>query len=120
MSPRTNAEHKGQETETVIDKGASQFAVAQLGEQIAQKQTEQATFVPRRQPLIELAQQGHAGAKKSLETLATEEWALSLEIRDLQKLREEVGPREARSGAEAGAERQRVHETIVQEKYAVA
>jgi hypothetical protein len=120
MNPRTTAECKGQEAETAIDKGASQFTVGQLDEQIAHKQAEQAAFVTRRQPLIELAQQGYAGAKKSFETLSTEEWALSLKIRDLQKLREEVGLGEARRRAEAEAERQRAHEKLVPEKYAVA
>jgi hypothetical protein len=121
MSPRTNAECKGQEAATAIDKGASQFTVGQLDEQIAHKQAEQATFVTRRQPLIELlAQKGYVGAKKSLGTLSTEEWALSLKIRDLRKLREEVGLGEARRWAEAEAERQRAHEKLVPEKYAVA
>jgi hypothetical protein len=120
MNPRTTAECKVQEAETVIDRGASQFTVGQLDERIAHKQAEQATFVARRQPLIELAQKGYVGAKKSLGTLSTEEWALSLKIRDLRKLREEVGLGEARRWAEAEAERQRAHEKLVQEKHAVA
>jgi len=118
MNPRTTAECKGQEAETAIDRGASQFTVGQLDEQIAHKQAEQATLVARRQPLTELAQQGYVGAKKSLETLSTEEWALSLKIRDLKTLREEVGSGETRRRAEA--ERQRAHQKLAQEKHAVA
>src|SRR5450631_2414408 len=120
MNPRTTSECKGQEAETATDRGASEFTVGQLGEQIAHKQAEQATLVAKRQPLTELAQQGYVGGKKSLETLSTEEWALSLKIRDLKKLRGEVGSGEARRRAEAEAEGQRAHQKLLQEKHAVA